>query len=780
MANKFQLTITAVDKATSTMRKINASMDRMTRPVRMLGQSLKGFGKEAGLDKVASAMGKVGKSASDVGGKLASILAPLGVIVGGGTITGIAALATEWGRLGSEIARSEAATGATGAALQSLRGANIAVGGSAEELTGGLKALGDTMEDSLYGRNQQALVMLKRLGVGIHHTATGSIDAVRGFKDLSSAIAGIKNAQVQGLVARQFGLESLLPLLRQGPQAIEAYEAKVRELGGVMSDQAVAAAQSFGMSMNYLSVATQGVRNTIGEKLLPILQPLIDGLTQWISQNRELIATRVAEFVEGLAKWVQQLDFNEIGNQMRAFGRGVLDVVDALGGWKNAAIGLVIIMEGSLLASVINLGLAIGKLTAVGIPALVRGVIWLGTMLNGGLVAALVNGAVSAAGFFESLASLASGIPIVGTALGGLSEAMLGLGVAIEATPVGWILTAIAAIAFGAYAIYKNWDSIVSYFQQKFDGVKAAFDKNWAGGILKALWEFSPIKILADTMNGLVKWLFGFDLYDAGRSIVAGLARGLKSVVGLLPKSVLHLLGLDGWLADNGEAAGAQSATKAVAAAVSQPSAPPQSATPAAAAVSTGPSVQTSAQSPSAHGVRNNNPGNLRSWGNLPRDAAGFAIFPSREAGLDAMVQNLRAQKTKHGLDTITGIVGRWAPQSDGNDTGKYVNSMVAQTGFGANQHLDLNDQRVVAPLISAIIKQEGNGAGFSQDMVQAAVASQLKGGSGGTQSSSPQKVDLALTVHGLPAGTSVSARTADGNVPPVKTVGSMPTGVTP
>jgi hypothetical protein len=40
--------------------------------------------------------------------------------------------------------------------------------------------------------------VLNRLGVGIHKTKDGSIDAARGFRDLAGAIAATKNVQVQG------------------------------------------------------------------------------------------------------------------------------------------------------------------------------------------------------------------------------------------------------------------------------------------------------------------------------------------------------------------------------------------------------------------------------------------------------------------------------------------------------------------------------------------------------------------------------------------------------
>lgn len=74
-----------------------------------------------------------------------------------------------------------------------------------------------------------------------------------------------------------------------------------------------------------------------------------------------------------------------------------------------------------------------------------------GTMLEGfGLIAA------GASGLVLNLAVLTE------TALPALSEAFLALGIAIEATPIGWILTGIAAVSFAGYELYEHWDWVKS------------------------------------------------------------------------------------------------------------------------------------------------------------------------------------------------------------------------------------------------------------------------------------------------------------------------------
>ena len=774
MGNKLQLTITAVDRATAVVRRINGNMGRLTQPVRQLGQSIRSLARETGIDKVGRGVLDVGRAAGDVTGKVMGLLGPLGLIAGGGILAGLVAMTLEWSHMGAEVSRTARGLDMQVGQLQSLRGAASVAGVGAQELTGGLKSLGDTLEDALYGRNQEALVVLNRLGIGIHHTADGSIDAARGVRDLSAAISGIKNVQVQGVIARTFGLEAVLPLLRQGPAAIAAYEAKVSQLGGVMSGQAVAAADQFQLSLSYLSVATQGVRNSIGAQLLPILQPLVDRFTSWTAANRELIATKVGEFVEGLVQRINELDFQKVSNDVHDFVSAVENAVGSIGGWKNAAIGLAIVLNGSLLASVINLGLALGRLAVVSIPVVIRAYGLFAAAMEATLVRAVLKGLLSLGLYTAGLAEAAAGVPLLGAALGGLSSAFLAAGAAIAATPIGWLIAGIAAIAFGVYAIYKNWDDIGSYFSRKIDAIKAAFDRGWIGGIVKLLLEFSPTKIAMDSLNGLSKWLFNFDLYDAGKSVVASLVRGMKGAASMLPTSVQKFLGIENWAKTPIQVAAAVS----VPASRSPGAAPAAAVSTAAAAMSpmvAARAVQTSAPAPL--GVRNNNPGNLRQWGDTPR-AGGYAVFPTMEAGLSAATRNLLAQQQVHGLNTIRSIISKWAPQSE-NDTGGYISDMSKRTGFAADQQLNLQDPKVLVPLLSGIVRHEGNGAGVTQEMINSAVAAQL-GTSAGGQQGAPQKMEVALTLHGLPAGVSATARSRDGESMPVRVAYSMPTGVTP
>lgn len=367
MANKLAITITAIDNATKTINQVNRSFANAMLPITRLNRSIGGLARATGVPKLAKGFVGVGKAAANVAEKIGKIFAPLAAIVGVGSIAGIAALATEWGKLAMTVTNAAANIGMSASELMGLQSTARLAGVGAEELTSSLTGLGNTMEDALYGRNQGALMLMNRLGISMHRLKDGSVDTRRAMMDLAGVMQrpGIKgNAQVQNLIASQFGVSGLLPLLRQGPAAIAAYQQKVRELGGEMSGPAIEAATQFETHLLLLQTAVGGLKNSIGSALIPVLQPLVDQLTDWIAKNRELIATKVAEYVQKIADWVKTIDFKKLGDDIVSAVNGALSFVDAIGGWKVALGGILLMMGAPLLGAIAQLGSALVSLGA--------------------------------------------------------------------------------------------------------------------------------------------------------------------------------------------------------------------------------------------------------------------------------------------------------------------------------------------------------------------------------------------------------------------------------
>lgn len=142
-----------------------------------------------------------------------------------------------------------------------------------------------------------------------------------------------------------------------------------------------------------------------------------------------------------------------------------------------------------------------------------------------------------------------------------------------------------------------------------------------------------------------------------------------------------------------------------------------------------------------SRGIRNNNPGNIE-YGDFARrmGATGsdgrFAIFPTMQAGVAAMLALIKGYKQK-GIDTISGIISRYAPASENND-GAYIADVVKQTGIGANQHLT---DAQYASVQQAMARHESGYRGMVGAGVNA--SAQQSGGSTSTVQTNIQSINV-------------------------------------
>ena len=111
---------------------------------------------------------------------------------------------------------------------------------------------------------------------------------------------------------------------------------------------------------------------------------------------------------------------------------------------------------------------------------------------------------------------------------------------------------------------------------------------------------------------------------------------------------------------------------------------------------------------------RNNNPGNLEGGsfadghGSLGDDGR-FAIFPSHQAGYDALIALLQIPAYQEG--TLEDAMNRYAPMTE-NDTGSYVSFLVSHVGLAPDTPMkDLSSSQIDA-MATAISDFEGGHPG--------------------------------------------------------------------
>lgn len=123
-----------------------------------------------------------------------------------------------------------------------------------------------------------------------------------------------------------------------------------------------------------------------------------------------------------------------------------------------------------------------------------------------------------------------------------------------------------------------------------------------------------------------------------------------------------------------------------------------------------------------ARGIRNNNPLNIEynaanQWNGQTGTDGRFATFDTPHNGIRAGARLMRNYDRKYGLNTVRGIVSRWAPPNE-NDTTAYVSSVAKRSGLFPDMLLEPNDYPA---LIAAMIYHENGQQPYDMALITAA-----------------------------------------------------------
>jgi hypothetical protein len=107
--------------------------------------------------------------------------------------------------------------------------------------------------------------------------------------------------------------------------------------------------------------------------------------------------------------------------------------------------------------------------------------------------------------------------------------------------------------------------------------------------------------------------------------------------------------------------------------------------------------IETKGGSVMPKGIANNNPLNVEfsasnPWNGQAGSDGRFAIFSTAFYGIRAAARTMKTYRDKYGLNTVAGIVNRWAPPSDNNPTQNYIDFVANKAGVSKNQALNQAD----------------------------------------------------------------------------------------
>lgn len=125
-----------------------------------------------------------------------------------------------------------------------------------------------------------------------------------------------------------------------------------------------------------------------------------------------------------------------------------------------------------------------------------------------------------------------------------------------------------------------------------------------------------------------------------------------------------------------------------------------------------------------AMGIRNNNPGNLRTG-----EGGTFGRYATPQEGLEALSRQLSLYYTGksraaggRSLDTLQDIIATYAPSNE-NNTAAYIGDLSKRLGVQPGQRLNLSDPSVLGALMKGIVSHENGQNPYSDAMFASAAA---------------------------------------------------------
>lgn len=213
---------------------------------------------------------------------------------GAAAITSIVVASTkasdEQGKLADEI-------GETVENISALQFAQKIAGGTTEEMTSSLRDLSIRAAEAARGVGS-GVEAFGILGISATDLSGRVKPTSQLMLEISQRFQGLGKAR-QIELADKLGLRGSIRLLQQGPKAIRELTEEAKALGVTTSEDAAIAAE-FQDSLVKLWTITKQFSRTLTRVFAPILNSIAEGLTEWWKANKQLIESKIPEWIDKL------------------------------------------------------------------------------------------------------------------------------------------------------------------------------------------------------------------------------------------------------------------------------------------------------------------------------------------------------------------------------------------------------------------------------------------------------------------------------------------------
>ena len=452
---KATFTLSAVDKATRKVRNVAKSIGDMTAPVRKVRNSLRALNTQLGFPRVGRQIRLVGREFSKLGSQVTRAMG--GIALAGGGIAfafkrSFIDTAAEFERFETVLKTVEGSSEGAKRSMDWVSNFAAKTPFELAEVVDGFVKLKVFGLDPMNG-------MMKTLGDTAAAMGKNLEQPVEALKDAVSG-GGFERLKDLGITANTVGKKTILTFQEDGKEIRKIVDKNNKAL--LQTTILDIWQKKFGGAADELSKTWGGMMSNLSD--------------QWTRFANMVMNNGVFDVLKGrLAGLLQRINAMAASGELKRLAE----------------------MVGSRLVAGFS---AFFKVLKNDVAPMLR---------------AVRDGAVFLRDTFGSWKPVIAGVAaiVMGPLLLSLAAAtksVIALGVALMATPVGWIMAAIAAVSGAAYLIYKNWEPIKTFFSDVWEAVKITFQDgiDWIKNIL----SISPLGLLikgANAVGGLVSRFVG-------------------------------------------------------------------------------------------------------------------------------------------------------------------------------------------------------------------------------------------------------------------------------
>ena len=458
MSNKIDIIVSAIDRVTAPLRRINTAVHGFTAPIARVNGGLVALHRESGLSRIAQSSGNVVSAMSNVKKEAGALAAKLTVL--GGSAAWL--IKTQLIDTASEFER--------------YRTILETVEGSSEKAQQSLDWVSDFAARTPFelGEVTDAFVKLRAYGLdptnGLLRTL-GDTGAAMGMpitmavEAITAAVTGeYEQLKKFGVKASTKGNKVSFDYTdKDGKQQAKTVDNRNRAM--IQSTLEAIWNEKYSGAMEKQSKTWLGMVSNMADQWTRFKNMIMKaGVFDWLKGNLEKVLAMVDRMAEdgSLAKLANDIGGKlktglvaawqagvELVRAVRAIASAISWLANLVGGWQNLMVVVGVFMAGKLVFAIL-----------------------------------------AAAAAFKTL------------------------GIAIAVTPVGWIMLAVVAIAGLVYLIYKNWGPIGAWWGRMWAKIKPIFTVGFE--VIKALFSWSPLGLIMKNwepiktyFSGLLDWLRG-------------------------------------------------------------------------------------------------------------------------------------------------------------------------------------------------------------------------------------------------------------------------------